>query len=552
MPTAAWSVARAALTVAAMIRSLLHPRPVATVLAASAALLFAGATAASAAPTVRSPLTGPERQAMGSLRDLAVQRIVVLQSLPASLPEDQRPALWALTSPLIGALRETSLAGTLLQQARIARPLRRAPLQPAQNLPAVPITAMCVAVGDPSCDALGHSALTYLGTVRVTSANASRLLAYVATTAGRVKPRAQRPVVARLLKAIRTDLVAERTAGLQLVSRLGAGWDLQPSADAVEAIIAGVRTDPWSVVNRQRAAILGYDETAVRRLIARGVPAARALEHGDLVTLLGADYRAIERGLAGHRAPKARAAQGLTERNGDPSPRPGIAAGRNGGTTGTGGTTGDTFPSTPCVQTADCSDYQFTSAAACAVAKAKSGTSATMTGAVFSGCDLTKVDASLWTLDRARFTTTDLTEATLAWAPNATFDAITLSRANLSGANVKGASFVGASLDHAILDDAHAEGADFDRANLTDASAANASFQGARNLDSATLRGAYLGNADLTQTPLTRAVLDRTNPAFDGLIACGATIPTADGKTELYPADGVRCDVGGFTRIAGN
>jgi hypothetical protein len=534
-----------------MIRLLLHPRAAAAVLAALALLLFAGAATASAGSTVPSPLTAPERQAMGALRDLAVQRIVVLQSLPASVPEDQRPALWALTSPLIGAMRETSLAATVLEQARIARPLRRAPLQPAQKLPAVPIIAMCVAVGDPMCDALGHSALTYLGSVRVTSANASQLLAYVVSTAGRVKPRVQRRNLAPLLKAIRTDLVAERTAGLQLVAQLGAGWDLMPSTAAIEAIIAGVSQDPWSVVNRQRAAILGYDAAAVRRLIARGVPAARALEHGDLVTLLGADYRAIERGLAGHRAPKARAAQGLTERNGDLSPRPGIAAGRT-GDTGDTGTTGDTPAATPCVQTADCSNYQFTSAVACALAKSKSGTSATMTGAVFSGCDLKNLDATLWTLGGASFATTDLTGAKLRWAPNATFDGITLDGADLTGAHVEGASFVGTSLVRASLDGAYAEGANFDRADLTNASAAGTNFAQARHLDNATLRGAYLDNADLTQTPLTRIALDRHNPAFEGLLVCGATIPTDDGKTEFYPADGVRCDVDGFTRVAGN
>src|SRR4051794_2420297 len=325
----------------AMLRSLLHPRVAA---ATVAVLLLAGAASASASsvPTSPSPLTPAQRRAMGALRDLAVQRIVVLQSLTLSLPEAQRPALWAVASPLVAAMRETALAAAVLQQQRLNRPLRGAKLPPAQVLPAAPITAMCVAVGDPACDALARRALAYVGAVGVTSANASRLLLYVESTVGRVAPRTQRANVARLLAAIRTSLVAERAAGLQVIAQMGAGWDLRPSTDAVEAIIAGVRNDPWSVVTRQRATLLGYDEADVRRLIARGVPAARALERDDLVTLLGASYRAIEQGLAGHGAPTARAAQGLTERTGpSPSPLPGVAAGR----------TGDTTSGTPCVQT---------------------------------------------------------------------------------------------------------------------------------------------------------------------------------------------------------
>ncbi|MBN9521700.1 pentapeptide repeat-containing protein [bacterium] len=112
-----------------------------------------------------------------------------------------------------------------------------------------------------------------------------------------------------------------------------------------------------------------------------------------------------------------------------------------------------------------------------------------LTAADLGGCDLTGINLSGVTADRASFAAANLTDARLSGLPSsqASFDKTSFAGADLTRAKLTGGSFVGADFTRARLTGADLSGGCFRRA----------SFAGA-DLTGATLAGVSLLGADLT------------------------------------------------------
>lgn len=478
----------------------LWPRPVAVALVAIAV----GAPAATAA--VRSPLTPAQRHSMAALRDLSVQRVVLLRTLRETAPVARRRAIGALAAPLITTLRATALAGALLAEPSLPTPGRGPRRHEDLSVPG-PVTDMCADLAAGSCVPLADAAAAYVDATNRTAIFATDLLTYVDSGKGR-----GRTALRRSVQAVARSVAANRRAGVRLAALVPGAAQVRPTRARIELRIRALLRDPWLAVSEQRAAALGLTRDSLRALIRRAIPAARsAAGKTTLMALLEADYHRIQAGAAA-----------VSRQVADPA---------------------------PCTSQTDCHGAKF-SGGHCDAASGRAGAAVNMHGAILDGCDLSGLDLGKWDLSSASLVQATLKGATVRSAPLANLAYADLTGATLKSADLRGANLGSAKLVDAVMQASNMSSYDGRTAtNLGNADATRADMRysylnGARGLDSTILVNANLAGTDLSGTALTLPALDQDVDRLKGLNACGATVLYPQYRAfSLYPTGNLRCPI---------